>query len=98
MGVNSSETVLKEAFLVFERCKTSFEVLRDGIDPIFSMRVRLDLFLFLIVLEGYIELEAFGFLESRLHDSIPAHPQDVGLFQLFKVVIEGIIYGLSLFG
>ena len=68
--MNLTEAIIQEAFDLNELSERVLKVLRDSIDPIFSVRLCLDNLLLLVVLEGDVELEAHLLKESSLHDRI----------------------------
>ena len=67
----------------------------NRVDPVFSVRIRLDLLLILVKLQSDIELEALCLSEPCLHHSVPRHVHDVLLDELFLGIV--ILYILPEF-
>ena len=68
--MDATKSVLQETLHVSQMGQSSLEMLRDGINPVFSMGVGLNLFVVFIELKGDLELEALGSAEPLLHHSI----------------------------
>ena len=68
--MNTAQSVLQETLHVSQMGQSSLEMLRNGINPVFSMRIGLDFLVVLIELEGDLKLEALGSAEPLLHHSI----------------------------
>lgn len=45
-------------------------MLWDGINPVFGVRVRLDLLLVFVIFDRNVKLETLSLMEARLHDSV----------------------------
>ena len=79
--MDSAEFIVQEALDLGKTLQRGFEVLRNGIDPVFSHRIRLDLFLVFVVFKSDIKLKALRLSEARLHHSVTRHLHHVLLLK-----------------
>ena len=68
--VDTPQPVMQEALNVLQALERGLEMVGDRVDPVLSVRVRLDLLPVLVKLKRNVELEALRRPESRLHHSI----------------------------
>lgn len=97
--MDPAQALVEEALDVFEVLQRGLEVVRNRIDPIFSVRVRLYFLPVLVIFKRYVKLEALRLAESRLQDRISGHVHNVVLVELLLGVllqtVVNLVIGLS---
>ena len=90
--MDATKSVLQETLHVGQMGQSCLEMLRDSINPVFSMRIGLDFLVVFIELKGDLELEALGSAEPLLHHSITGHSHDVLFIELGVRVLSALFH------
>ena len=89
--INTTKSVLKEAPHLRKLFKRDLKVLWNGINPISSHRISLDLFCIFVIIDCDIKLKALSFPEACLKDCISWHVHQIAFRQFLLFLISIVL-------